>query len=330
MAVGFLPMCAMDAKNRAEPHLNETMSTNRGIFESFPSQASRQDSPFTVVPENDGGPAAASPFEAAERQQSPFTVVDEAAGEKPAEFSRPVKLPERRRMDSPFQVAEPSEGFGFEAQPAAISPFEAVAQPPASSPFAAAPQQPAAAPFAVEPQLAAPAAALPAAGFGRWAQEPAAAVPPVFAPPAFGEPVVQPFAAAPAPAAFAVPAAAPAPAGMDYPSDSQAIRQLELRAIFGVDRELSADEMLQRARALPGIRNLARVAAADLATIEGLKHLLPNLGFGTGLPKLYVGSVPLEFIREGAVVLAVQTDGSFAPGVRETLMIIARELGRLG
>ena len=38
---------------------------------------------------------------------------------------------------------------------------------------------------------------------------------------------------------------------------------------------------------------------------------------------------PIDFIREGSVVLAVQNDGSFAPGVRETLMIVARELGRL-
>ena len=28
-------------------------------------------------------------------------------------------------------------------------------------------------------------------------------------------------------------------------------------------------------------------------------------------------------------MLAVQTDGGFAPGVRETLMLVARELGRL-
>jgi hypothetical protein len=45
--------------------------------------------------------------------------------------------------------------------------------------------------------------------------------------------------------------------------------------------------------------------------------------------KLYCGSVPIEFIRENSVILAVQNDGSFAPGVRETLMIVARELGRL-
>ncbi len=112
-------------------------------------------------------------------------------------------------------------------------------------------------------------------------------------------------------------------------SDSFSIRQLELRAIFGVDREMNTEEILQRSRALPGMRNIARVNQQDMGTIEGLKHLLPNLGFGSGGLKLYAGSVPLEFIREGPVLLAVQTDGGFAPGVRETLMLVARELGRL-
>jgi len=111
-------------------------------------------------------------------------------------------------------------------------------------------------------------------------------------------------------------------------SDSFAIRQIELRAIFGVDREMTPEEILQRTRALPGMRNVARVNPQDMATIEAVKTLLPNLGFGSGSLKLYSGSVPLEFIREGSVMLAVQTDGGFAPGVRETLMLVARELGK--
>lgn len=294
------------------------MNTNRGIFESIPSSAARQDSPFTVAPDTDGSQPPASPFEPAERQQSPFSVVDEQVQEKADDFSRPVKLPERRKINSPFQVAEPTEGFGFEPAPAPAmgSPFEAAGQPSATSPFS------------IDPQQAMAPAGVPAAGAASWPPAAPPAVPPAFAAPAFGDPA--PAAFAPAPAFNPAPAAAPSQvAEPDYQSDSQSIRQLELRAIFGMDRELSADEMMQRARALPGIRNLARVGASDLATIEGLKHLLPNLGFGAGSPKLYVGSVPLEFIREGAVVLAVQTDGSFAPGVRETLMIIARELGRL-
>ena len=93
---------------------------------------------------------------------------------------------------------------------------------------------------------------------------------------------------------------------------------------------MNVEEILQRSRALPGMRNIARVDPKDMATLEALKNLLPNLGFGSGSLKLYSGSVPLEFIREGAVMLAVQTDGGFAPGVRETLMIVARELSRIG
>ena len=55
-----------------------------------------------------------------------------------------------------------------------------------------------------------------------------------------------------------------------------------------------------------------------------------RVGVGSiGGLKLYADSAPLEFIREGAVMLAVLTNGGFAPGVRETLMLVARELDRL-
>lgn len=268
------------------------MNTNQGIFETLPGQSSeRKDSPFSVVSE----PAGQSPFTALEKTVSPFSVASDAAD------SKSVKLPEKRKTDSPFQVAEPSEGFGFEAPAAGASPFStkaaaAIVPPPISTPV-----EPAASPFSTPPQFTSPASQ----AFG--AATPAAAVPAAFTP-------------------------APQAAGDSgsFISDSSTIRQLELRAIFGVDRELSADEILQRARALSGIRGLARVGAKELATIEGLKNLLPSLGLGGGPLKLYSGNVPLDFIREGAVVLAVQTDGGFAPGVRETLMIVARELGRLG
>lgn len=89
------------------------------------------------------------------------------------------------------------------------------------------------------------------------------------------------------------------------------------------------EEILQRARALPGIRHVARVPAEDNGTIEALKRVIGGLGFGSGQVKLYCGSVPIEFIREGDVLLAVQNDGTFAPGVRETLMIVASELAKL-
>lgn len=301
------------------------MSTTRGIFETFPNQpTSQRESPFAVV--NDGAemaPQQASPFAPASRQESPFSVVDEPAEARQVEPGRPAKVPERRRTESPFQVAEPTEGFGFEA-PAKPqqSPFEAptgYAQTPVS-PFGVPHQQPQ--PFSVEsPRPAAPAAPEPpvwpeaAAAFG---QQPAQ----VFGGRAFS----QPSAAVQVPSAFA--ASAPPAAPMDQQSDSFSIRQLELRAVFGVDREMTPDEILQRTRALPGMRNIARVGAQEMATLEALKTLLPNLGFGNGALKLYSGSVPLEFIREGPVLLAVQTDGGFAPGVRETLMLVARELAR--
>jgi hypothetical protein len=263
------------------------MNTNRGIFDSFtnPGQSS-QPSPFSVADEPAQAASTPSPFAAA----SPFQIADDAAGA----FGKPVKLPERRNVESPFQIAEPPESFGFEA-PARPSTQALGGVPAAEFPPLSAPMQPVASPFSQTPESA----------FRQW-QEPAAATP-----------------------ATGMQAQPSSPFGGDFLSDSSSIRQLELRAIFGVDRELSADEILTRARALPGVRHISRVASREVTAIEGLKNLLPALGL-PGPLKLYAGNTPVDFIRESGVLLAVQTDGGFAPGVRETLMIIARELGRLG
>ena len=310
------------------------MSTPRGIFESFPSQSSpRPESPFAVVSE----PAPASPFKAAPRQESPFAIVEEPS------VPKGVKIPDRRRPgESPFQIAEPHEGFGFEApaQAYSTSPFEAVPAP-APSPFSIAPQ-PAPSPFSVETP---PAAQAPVHNFNNWQSPspqqatvltPTQAAIAAFATPPPPAPVQQAsvFQAAPTPAPAPVAPPEPAPVAVaaaptQGTSDSFSIRQLELRAIFGVDREMSAEEILQRSRGLTGVRTIARVGTEDIASVEALKSLLHNLGFGNGSLKLYTGSVPIEFIREGNVLLAVQTDGGFAPGVRETLMIVARELNRM-
>lgn len=309
------------------------MSTNRGIFESFPNQpATRQDSPFTVAQE-----PAASPFAAAARQDSPFTVVDETRDSQPSEQERPVRLPDRRKAESPFQIADSMEGFGFEAPAKAYSeaPFAVPAAPAPAviSPFSVAPQQAATSPFAAEPNRGpSPSTQAALAAFSNLQEAPATPVPQAFAQPpqAFAQPAPAVYAAVPA--AFApAPQAAPVaqPSLDESQSDSFSIRQIELRAIFGVDREMNPDEILQRSRALPGMRNIARLSPQDITAVDALKQLLPNLGFGGGGLKLYSGSIPLEFIREGSVILAVQTDGGFAPGVRETLILVARELGRL-
>lgn len=265
------------------------MNTNRGIFETLPSQAGDpKDSPFSVASD---AVVKDSPFAMADKPNSPFSVADDTAADKAADFGKPTKLPERKKTDSPFQVADPSEGFGFEAPATGTKAFEAT---PSASPFV--------------PQSS-PAAAESSSPFP--------------APPQFSAPASQVFGSStPAASAFQSDSS-------DFMTDSSSIRQLELRAIFGVDRELSADEVLQRARALPGIRCLARVGPKELVTIEGLKNLLAGLGISGGPLKIHVGQTPLDFIRDGSVVLAVQTDGSFAPGVRETLMIVARELGRI-
>lgn len=129
-------------------------------------------------------------------------------------------------------------------------------------------------------------------------------------------------------AASVAAAAISAAAAGDSASDE--IRQLELRAIFGVDRELSGDEILQRLAGLAGVRHVARVGVEELGAMEILKRGLAKMA-GEGKPlNLSFGNSPVVFIREGKAVLAVMTDGSFAPGVRETMIIAARELGRMG
>jgi hypothetical protein len=286
------------------------MNSSRGIFEPqegfAPVPPSK--SPFSVA---DDGPAS-SPFAIVSEPESPFASMKDDHLPRPAmDPGRPAKLPERRPtageaviLDarSPF-ASEPMAQSPFDAPAASVSPFGATPPPvpssaPASSPFA----------FAQEPA-------------------PAAAPAPVVAP----VEVIVPAAPAPAAPAAAI-HQAPAPVSVEadsYESDSSTIRQLALRAIFGVDRELGAEEMLQRARSLSGIRHVARIPAAEVATVDAFKRVIGSLGFAGGQVKLVAGTTPIEFIREGGVVLAVQNDGSFAPGVRETLMIVARELGTL-
>ncbi|QJE97275.1 hypothetical protein [Luteolibacter luteus] len=277
------------------------MNSSRGIFEPQEgfAPAPPAKSPFAVADEG----AASSPFAVVSEPESPFASLREDNPPRlAADPNRPVKLPERRPAAGEMPSSEARSPFAPEAGGA--SPFEAPAA--ATSPFAAAssPSAPASSPFA-------------------FAQSEPPPIPQAV-------PAVVPAAAAHAPAPAPTPVVAPISAEPEsYESDSRSIRQLELRAIFGVDRELSADEILQRARALPGIRHVARVAAQDSGTIDALKRVVAGLGFGAGQVKLYCGSVPIEFIRESNVLLAVQNDGTFAPGVRETLMIVARELGRL-
>jgi|GEM_PF-7108013 len=150
------------------------------------------------------------------------------------------------------------------------------------------------------------------------APEPRASVEPPPLPAQARVPAPSSPASEPAPEAAtpATPAVAPEP-----------FRQLALRAIFGVDRELSADELLERARSLAGVRLLARVSGDDAQLVESARRVLDHIGNEPA--RLVCGGRPVEFVREGEVVFAVQTENGFAPGVRETLILVARELARL-
>ncbi len=297
------------------------MSKDKGIFE--PAEGFAADKP------------SKSPFSVDETPNNPFAPEPESKSpfsESKSPFSVDDDTPQRLEQDSgdkgggpfggggekksPFSYDPPVAGFGgspFEGSPAPAGSPGGAGDPPAggSSPFA----------MAGEPAASAPADA--PKGDNPFASEPAQPTQPATGP---SEP--PPLATAGA-AASSGPAAASPGAVPSSASDPQPIRQLELRAIFGVDRELAENEMLDRSRRLSGIRQLSRISPEQLAAIENVGKSLESLGFSGVQVAITCANQPIEFIRDGKAVLAVQTDGSFAPGVRETLMIVARELAKM-
>lgn len=111
---------------------------------------------------------------------------------------------------------------------------------------------------------------------------------------------------------------------------SSGIQQLELRAIFGVDHMLEVNEILQRARILPGIRNVVVVESREAEAISHFGLAMGRMGLGgLGEMKINSGGGTVDFITEGNTTLAILVEGSYAPGVKETLIIVAREIGKL-
>ena len=129
------------------------------------------------------------------------------------------------------------------------------------------------------------------------------------------------------PAPFQVPAT-PAPA--QSTSASSGMEQLEIRAIFGVDHALDANEMIQRARSLSGVGTVAAVAGKEQQALADFRSAIKTLGLGDpDLMEINFGSGSVDFIVEGNTTLAVLQQGPYAPGVKETLIIVARELDKL-
>lgn len=128
----------------------------------------------------------------------------------------------------------------------------------------------------------------------------------------------------PAPAA---PVAAPAAGG---PLPTGETKQLVLRAIFGVDRELTHQEIMQRARSLPGVKHIAPVGAEAAEALAKVRGLAGSVGIGD--PNDIVLSCSdgvFDFISGGNTTLAVVREGKYSAGVRETLIIIAQEIDKL-
>lgn len=152
------------------------------------------------------------------------------------------------------------------------------------------------------------------------------------------EPVSQPAPTAPLQAA---PAPAPSPAepaqqtqsfpAVAAPANvSSGFQQLELRAIFGVDHVLTKDEIIQRARTLPGIRNVALVGSDESHALSNFRQALQGMGLGNSHEmKLSSGGGSVDFLTEGDTTVAVLHEGAYGPGVQETLIIVTREIGKL-
>lgn len=113
------------------------------------------------------------------------------------------------------------------------------------------------------------------------------------------------------------------------PVDLLGSRQLELRAIFEVDRPMSMDEILQHCRELDGVNNLTFLSGREASAVDAFFHVFQRLGLAGAELRVQAGEKPLELIREGPVILVVETSGDFEAGVRETLTIVAREIAKM-
>ena len=112
-------------------------------------------------------------------------------------------------------------------------------------------------------------------------------------------------------------------------SDGRVCYQTQLRAIFGVEGEMDAVEILRHAGGLPGVSQVERVHPRDVHAVESAQRQLAALSLGLGDLTLSVGGAPVEFIREGEVLLAVKTNGHDVTKPYDTLRMIAKEVDRL-
>lgn len=304
-------------------------------------------SPFEAVGEQPSGPlsnpgpqgAPASPFQIAENQAYPSPQsqpqprpvpqpVPQGAGGFPMTGFPPGPAPVGQLDAAPIQASnQPEQSPAGDGQPTIDDPFAGMDLPQAGER-----SQPAAVAAAELEKEATKDFAAPVRNEPAPAPEPAPTPDPT--PVAQRRPEPEPTPApepAPAPRAEAKDQPSFAP---DKPVVEESVtsetKQLELRAIFGVDHELSQLEIMQRARGLPGILNVSKANSKEVEALGLLKGCASKLGLEENDP--VVMSSPqgfIDFVSCEGTSLAVLREGKYAPGVRETLIICARELDKL-
>lgn len=102
--------------------------------------------------------------------------------------------------------------------------------------------------------------------------------------------------------------------------------QLILRAIFGVGRDLNRDEILKKASELPGIMSVKLLGRAERAALRVLRDGIQDLGVSLDLISK---EASVDLIHGEATTLVVFYEGEFRPGVREILIIVARQFSEI-
>jgi hypothetical protein len=288
-------------------------------------------------PSSPNGNAPANPFASLNPQAaSPF-----AAAESPNKEEEP------RELDSPFGFAEevPTPKSHIPEKRSAGSPPAASGT---SNPFASAPAGPPAgaesgtpSPFAPSMGFEAPEEKRPASADYESFEAPSSDA---YRAPSSPAPSVEKRREPPENPVFHQPhqpsseAASSFSAGANVPSQSHAgsrgghsTRQLELRAIFGVEGEMSREEILQHAKQLPGIRELSVVGSGEMNALETLGDVMSRFGYGDSSSwQVTCSGGVVDFVSGENTTLAVLREGRYSAGVWEKLMIVARELGKLG
>ncbi|MGC6567964.1 MAG: hypothetical protein ACON38_20415 [Akkermansiaceae bacterium] len=93
---------------------------------------------------------------------------------------------------------------------------------------------------------------------------------------------------------------------------------------------MTRDEILEKARSLPGIRRIQLAGPDEAGAMALVRSGVQRMGLGDpNSVVIQTNDGILDLIEEPGASLAVLRDGDYGAGVRETLIIVAREVARL-